>query len=285
MEGLSLSWDAFLPRLATRLVERRDARAELAAVLDAAVDAGCGGRTGSGPAATAAAHDPTVLDPFTFLARLADTPDAAASFSAAGRALGMPFGVGDLAGFEALPGSPRFAADPEEADALWELFERALDAADAGRLSGVPTGSERTELLHAFQAVETFRSPALSLARISCVLAQVAPRDYPSLVGATGTFLRSPDGLAIAEEDIPATGLEYLSLIAFLDDEMAAARLPYRDFLEMARAAGEGRALAQGLSAADRRALVAQRIEPELRRLWPRDEARVAAELERLLAE
>ena len=273
MEGLSLSWDAFLPRLAARVVERRGERAELAAVLAAAEDA------------ASAPPTPEALDPFTFLARLAAAPDAAAALSAAGRALGMPFGVGDLAGFEALPGSPRFAAGPEQAEALWELFERALDAADAGRLSGVPTGSERTELLHAFQAVEALRSPALSLARLSCVLAQVAPRDYPSLVGATGAFLQSPDGLAIAEEDIPTTGLEYLSLIAFLDEEMEAARLPYRDFLEMARAAAEGRTLAQGLATTDRRALVAARIEPELRRLWPRDEARVAAEVRRLLAE
>ena len=275
MEGLSLSWDAFLPRLAARVVERRGERAELVAVLAAAED--------EGSAQPAPALE--ALDPFTFLAWLAAAPDAAAALSAAGRALGMPFGVGDLAGFEALPGSPRFAAGPEQAEALWELFERALDAADAGRLSGVPTGSERTELLHAFQAVEALSAPALSLARLSCVLAQVAPRDYPSLLGATGAFLRSPDGLAIAEEDIPATGLEYLSLIAFLDEEMAAARLPYRDFLEMVRAAAEGRTLSQGLATTDRRALVVLRIEPELRRLWPRDEARVAAEVARLLAE
>ena len=273
MEGLNLNWDAFMPRLATRLVERRGERAELVGMLAAAED----------EASTLSA--PGTLDPFTFLARIAAAPDAAAALSAAGRALGMPFGVGELAAFGALPGDPRFARTADEAEALWELFERALDAADAGRLSGVPTGSERTRLLHAFEAVEAFHAPALSLARLSCVLAQVAPRDYPSLMGATGAFLRSPDGLAIAEEDIPASGLEYLSLIDFLDGEMEAAHLPYRDFLEMSRAAAEGRTLAQGLAASDRRALVAARIEPELRRLWPRDEARVAAEAERLLAE
>ena len=73
--------------------------------------------------------------------------------------------------------------------------------------------------------------------------------------------------------------------VAFLTQEMAEGGPPYHNFGEMNRAAVEGRTLAQGLTRADRERLVRMRIEPELRRLWPRDDRRVSAEVERLLQE
>jgi hypothetical protein len=77
--------------------------------------------------------------------------------------------------------------------------------------------------------------------------------------------------------------MEYLSLMAFLNQEMGEDHLPYRSFGEMDRAAAEGRTLAEGLSTADRERLVRGRIASDLLRLWPRHEARVAAEVARLL--
>ena len=268
MDGLVLGWEEVLPRLAARAVERHDEAA------------GAGAPVGGLPAG----------DPLTWLARLVAAPDPVAAVNGAAEGLGLVVRVSSLDGVAPLADGPEFVGaglEPRERARqealLWELLARALDAADAGHLWGVPAGGERTALLRAWDAVQAGGMAAATVARVSAVLSWAAPRQFLSLEGPSGALLRAPEGLGVCEADVPATPLEYLSLVAFLGDEMDAARLPYRDFLELAHAAAEGRTLAEGLADADRRALVRGRIAPELARLWPRDPDRVELELQALL--
>ena len=168
----------------------------------------------------------------------------------------------------------------ESCHALMEELERAaLECADMGGFGVLPSPYRRA-FVDALQAV---LDAGANLAEVSLRLAELRPEDFLVLGEPVRGFLTSTDVLGISEEDLPVDAMEYLSLVVFLRGEMDEGNLPYRDFAEMARAAGEGRTLAQGLCSEDRERLVHARIEPLLRRLWPRDSERVETEVERLL--
>lgn len=118
---------------------------------------------------------------------------------------------------------------------------------------------------------------------VASVLFLARPESFLPLCRPIRAFLTSHDGLGIDEADLPLSARDYLELLMFLTSEMEEGNLPYRDFAEMARAVAEGRTLAQGLAAEDRRRLVDIHLRPVLRRLFPRDPGRVEAELARLL--
>lgn len=162
-----------------------------------------------------------------------------------------------------------------------ELESAALECADMGGFGVFPSPFRRAFV----DALQAEHDAGADLGELTAALAELRPKEMLPLAGPVYGFLTSPSGLGIDEADLPVDAMDYLSLLVFLRGEMDEGRLPYGDFAEMARAAGEGRTLSQGLSRADRERLVHERIEPVLRRLWPRDDDRVAAEAVRLLAE
>ena len=169
-----------------------------------------------------------------------------------------------------------------EGDKLLELLdEAACEVADYRALGMMPHPSRRAFV----DALQAALDTGLPLAGLTERLSDLRPDSFLVLSGPTRSMLTSMEGLGIAEEDRAEDAMEYLSLVAFLTQEMAEGGLPYHNFGELNRAAVEGRTLAQGLTRADRERLVRMRIEPELRRLWPRDDRRVSAEVERLLQE
>lgn len=165
---------------------------------------------------------------------------------------------------------------PELSDAL---VEAALTCADMGGLGGLPSPLRRPFV----DALQDELDAGADLATITLRLSELRPEDFLVLAEPLRGFLVSTDGLGIDEADLPTDAMEFLSLVVFLRGEMDEGNLPYRDFSEMGRAAGEGRSLADGLSSADRERLVRTHIEPLLRCLWPRDPERVAGEVKRLL--
>jgi hypothetical protein len=160
-----------------------------------------------------------------------------------------------------------------------ELERAALECADMGGFGVLPSPYRRA-FVDALQAV---LDAGANLAAVSLRLAELRPEDFLVLGEPVRGFLTSTDVLGISEEDLPVDAMEYLSLVVFLRGEMDEGNLPYRDFAELTRAAEHGRTLAQGLCDEDRERLVRMRIEPLLRRLWPRDPEHVEAEVERLL--
>ena len=160
-----------------------------------------------------------------------------------------------------------------------ELTEAACELADLGGLGQLPHPARRAFV----DALQAALDAGERLATLSAALAAERPRDLLSLDEPVRAFLTSPEGLGIEDADLPADAMEYLALVVFLRGEMAEGKLPYRTFDELSRAAQEGRTLAEGLAQEDRERLVRTKIAPELRRLWPRDEQRVAAEVARLL--
>ncbi len=161
-----------------------------------------------------------------------------------------------------------------------ELLQAALDCADMGGLGMLPSPYRRAFVDELQKAIDG----GSELSELTARLSEQRPDAFLVLGEPVHTLMVSPAGLGISEEDLPRDAMEYLSLLVFLRGEMDEGNLPYRTFGEMNRAAAEGRTLAQGLAEADRERLVRLRIEPELRRLWPRDPERVRAEVERLLA-
>jgi len=162
-----------------------------------------------------------------------------------------------------------------------ELLQAALDCADMGGLGMMPSPYRRAFVDELQKAIDD----GAELSELATRLSEHRPDEFLVLAEPVRTLLTSPVGLGIPEGDLPRDAMEYLSLAVFLRGEMDEGNLPYRNFGEMNRAAAEGRTLAQGLAEADRERLVRMRVEPELRRLWPRDPERVRAEVERLLAE
>lgn len=160
-----------------------------------------------------------------------------------------------------------------------DLVEAALECADMGGLGRMPSPYRRA-FVDSLQAELDARA---DLAEVTRGLAELRPEEFLVLAEPVRGLLTSTDGLGIDEADLPEDAMGYLSLLVFLRGEMGEGNLPYRDFAEMGRAAGEGLTLARGLVPADRERLIRERIEPALRRLWPRDPQRVAAEVTRLL--
>lgn len=168
----------------------------------------------------------------------------------------------------------------QDMDSLLEALDSAASGcADMGGLGRLPSPYRRLFV----DALQEALDAGADLAAVSLRLAELRPEDFLVLAEPVRGLLISTDGLGIDESDLPADAMEYLSLVVFLRSEMDEGNLPYRDFAEMTRAAGEGRTLAQGLCSEDRERLVRTRIEPLLRRLWPRDPERVEAEVARLL--
>lgn len=168
----------------------------------------------------------------------------------------------------------------QDMDALLETLDSAAtDCADMGGLGGMPSPVRRPFV----DALQAALDAGADLAEVTERLYGLRPKAFLVLEEPVRGFLVSSDGLGIDESDLPADAMEYLSLVVFLRGEMDEGNLPYRDFAELTRAAEQGRALAQGLCDEDRERLVRMRIEPLLRRLWPRDPKRVEAEVERLL--
>ena len=168
----------------------------------------------------------------------------------------------------------------ESCHALMEELERAaLECADMGGFGVLPSPYRRAFV----DALQAALDIGAGLAEVTERLYGLRPEAFLVLEEPVRGFLVSSDGLGIDESDLPADAMEYLSLVVFLRGEMDEGNLPYRDFAELTRAAEQGRALAQGLCDEDRERLVRMRIEPLLRRLWPRDPKRVEAEVERLL--
>ena len=161
-----------------------------------------------------------------------------------------------------------------------ELLSAALDCADMGGLGMLPSPYRRAFVDELQKAIDG----GAELSELTACLAEHRPDEFLVLEEPVHTLLVSPAGLGITEEDLPRDAMEYLSLLVFLRGEMDEGNLPYHNFGEMNRSAADGRTLAQGLVEADRERLVRMRVEPELRRLWPRDPERVRAEVERLLA-
>ena len=169
--------------------------------------------------------------------------------------------------------------DVEENEVLLsKLDEAACEAADYRALGMMPHPSRRSFV----DALQAALDAGMGFAELTERLANLRPDDFLVLAGPTLDLLTSAEGLGIAAEDLPVDAMEYLSLVAFLNQEMGEGYLPYHNFGEMRRAAAEGRTLAQGLARRDRERLIRARIEPELRRLWPKDEDRVAEEIARL---
>jgi hypothetical protein len=162
-----------------------------------------------------------------------------------------------------------------------ELENAALECADMGGFGVLPSPYRRAFV----DALQSDLDAGADLIGLTASLAKLRPEEMLSLAEPLRGFLTSPEGLGISDSDLPIDAMDYLSLLVFLRGEMDEGHLPYRDFCEMAHAAGEGRTLAEGLARSDRERLVRQRIEPVLRRLWPRNDARVAAEVARLLEE
>ena len=162
-----------------------------------------------------------------------------------------------------------------------KLLLAATDCADMGGLGILPSPYRRAFVDELQQAIDD----GAELSELTVCLSEHRPDEFLVLEEPVHTLMVSSAGLGISEEDLPRDAMEYLSLLVFIRGEMDEGNLPYRNFGEMNRAAAEGRTLAQGLAEADRERLVRMRVEPELRRLWPRDPERVRAEVERLLAE
>ena len=169
----------------------------------------------------------------------------------------------------------------DDAKLLEALDEAACTAADFRALRMMPHPSRRAFV----DALQEALDCGHAIDALTMRLSSLRPDDFLVLAEPVRTLLTAAEGLGIDEEDLPADAMYYLSLMAFLNQEMGEGRLPYRSFGEMNRAAAEGRTLVQGLATPDRERLVRGRIASDLMRLWPRDEARVAAEVERLLGE
>lgn len=167
----------------------------------------------------------------------------------------------------------------EEDDLVLRLESAAEDIADQGGLGPMPHPARRAFV----DALQRVLDAGLSLPEVTMRLSSVRPRDFLVLDEPVRTLLTSQDGLGIAEADIPQDAMDYLSLLLFLRREMEEGNLPYHMFDEMNRAAQEGLPLSQGLARKDRERLVRRVIEPELRRIWPRNPERVAEEVARLL--
>lgn len=287
---LFVEWAHFMSSLATRICSLFSCRERLYAACRVALEAGSAGVAGAADAEDVARSlpDEQLLDPFSALGRIAGCADPVRALRALAEELGLSLAPQGADVMAPLEGGPVFCAagegraDAAFSDALWDLFACAIDVAELGRLTGVATGRERTDFVDALDLVLAKKSPACTLSRIATVLSWCEPHSYLPLDAPTRALLTSRDGLGIDEEDLPGGAREYLALLSFLDDEMAAARLPYRDFLELHHAACEGRSLAEGLCDEDRADLLEREVAPLLRRLWPRDDERVQAELERL---
>lgn len=235
---------------------------------------------------------PDVRDPLAFLAALVmlggeDTSMVSRVVAAACEVLGIPSQDVACLGLLAPTEEARSAASLLDEGALWDLFSEALSAADAGALRNTPFAGHQRRALS--DRLEAAIAPAAeqgrareALAYLSATLYLARPRDFLSLDGAMHDFLTSPDGLGIAEDELPATPTDYLGLVQFLAGEMESGSLPYRDFAQMGRAAAVRLPVAHGLFAADREELVRTTIRPELVRLWPRDQELVDAECMRL---
>lgn len=168
----------------------------------------------------------------------------------------------------------------QDMDALLKGLDAvAIDCADMGGLGRLPSPLRRPFV----DALQAALEAGAELAEITVRLYELRPEAFLVLADPVRGFLVSQDGLGIDESDLPVDAMDYLSLLVFLRGEMDEGRLPYRDFAEMTRAAGEGRTLAQGLCRSDRERLVRMRIEPALRRLFPCDPDCVEAEVARLL--
>ena len=230
-----------------------------------------------------------VQDPITLLCRLTSQQDDGDRFDAevarAEDALGlMRVGVSRKDGLLSA-GEARGVVDATETCAeapahLRDLAQKAQTASDMRSFEGMPNAYRRPfmdALQHALDGVS-----GLGIEGAAAGLYLLCPHTYIPLSGRTRAFLVSPDGLGIEEQDLPTTARDYLDLLCFLHVEMAEARLPYVDAVQLVRAAQEGRTVRDGLASRDRADLIARRVRPALERLYPRDPARVDEECRRL---
>jgi len=139
--------------------------------------------------------------------------------------------------------------------------------ADGRHLGRLPHPSRKVFL----DVLEDVVGAGVAVDDVASVLFLARPESFLPLCRPIRAFLTSHDGLGIDEADLPLSACDYLELLMFLTSEMEEGNLPYRDLAEMARAVAEGRTLAQGLAAEDRRRLVDIHLRPVLRRLFPRD--------------
>lgn len=169
---------------------------------------------------------------------------------------------------------------PDASSLLRDLAQKAQTASDMRAFEGMPNAYRRPFIDALQRAVDGI--PGLGVEGAAAGLYLLCPHACLPLSGRTREFLVSPDGLGIAEEDLPTTGRDYLDLLCFLHVEMAESRLPYVDASQLAGAAQEGRTVREGLVSRDRADLIARRIRPALERLYPRDPERVDEECRRL---
>lgn len=163
---------------------------------------------------------------------------------------------------------------------MWKLADRAVVAADGQALGYMPS-EKRLEFVRALGDV--LKAVGVeSLPWVTHGLYLLRPQSFLSLDVTMRSFVTSSYGLGIDDSSLPATAVDYLKLLMSLSSQMEYAELPYIDFLQMARAAQQGRTLEQGLTPEDR-SVVVKRLRRTFARLYPCDEARVEAELARLI--